>query len=316
MRKEEELKCLLQRPPPTATGDDSSESLSNGRTPPTPHATQLHPQHQQSHHLRYHNSHHAHPSSPRVFLPPPTAGPGGIPPLVPPSDSPPVSAPFGSNGGVGVVDSSDYYSSSAKEHPPKSPVRLSGSARVHLGDHGHTVVQTKKGITAREALARPMKLRKLAPETCAFYRVSDPQKVGICSQNGLVLQILITNIKGDPSVRGRVTQPRKNLGKILKPISVLNSQKPLPWDMDVSVLDGDEIKVEVSEKFPVTTSISHNFVRKTFFSLAFCECCRKLLFTVKNYFHLNVRCSTMLFNSIKGILLPNMRVQVPSALCG
>ena len=50
--------------------------------------------------------------------------------------------------------------------------------------------------------------------------------------------------------------------------------------MDVSVLDGDEIKVEVSEKFPVTTSISHNFVRKTFFSLAFCECCRRLLFTV------------------------------------
>ena len=65
---------------------------------------------------------------------------------------------------------------------------------------------------------------------------------------------------------------------------VINSQKPLPWDMDVSVLDGDEIKVEVSEKFPVTTSISHNFVRKTFFSLAFCECCRRLLFTVNFVF--------------------------------
>ena len=60
-------------------------------------------------------------------------------------------------------------------------------------------------------------------------------------------------------------------------------QKPLPWDMDVSDLDGDEIKVEVSEKFPVTTSISHNFVRKTFFSLAFCECCRRLLFAVRNF---------------------------------
>ena len=47
-------------------------------------------------------------------------------------------------------------------------------------------------------------------------------------------------------------------------VNVISSQKPLPWDMDVSVLDGDEIKVEVSEKFPVTTSISHNFVRKTF----------------------------------------------------
>jgi B-Raf proto-oncogene serine/threonine-protein kinase len=56
--------------------------------------------------------------------------------------------------------------------------------------------------------------------------------------------------------------------------------KPLHWDMDISALDGEEIKVEVSDSFPVTTSISHNFVRKTFFSLAFCECCRRLLFTV------------------------------------
>ena len=57
-------------------------------------------------------------------------------------------------------------------------------------------------------------------------------------------------------------------------------QTPISWDMDISLLDGEEIKVEVSESFPVTTSISHNFVRKTFFSLAFCECCRRLLFTV------------------------------------
>ena len=182
MRKEEELKCLLQRPPSTAAGEDGSELLSNGRTPPTSNATHLHlhqqqQQHLPTHHLRHHNNQHAHPSSPRIFLPPHEAA-GGPPPLLPSGDSPPVSAPIGSSGGGGIVDSSDYFSSSVKEHPPKSPVRLSGSARVHLGDHGHTVVQTKKGVTAREALARPMKLRKLAPETCAFYRVSDPQKVG------------------------------------------------------------------------------------------------------------------------------------------
>ncbi|XP_050028224.1 raf homolog serine/threonine-protein kinase Raf isoform X2 [Dermacentor andersoni] len=50
------------------------------------------------------------------------------------------------------------------------------------------------------------------------------------------------------------------------------------WNEDVSHLEDDDIQVEIKEKFPVTTSISHNFVRKTFFSLAFCECCRKLLF--------------------------------------
>ena len=89
--------------------------------------------------------------------------------------------------------------------------------------------------------------------------------------------------------------------------------------MDVSVLDGDEIKVEVSEKFPITTSISHNFVRKTFFSLAFCECCRRLLFTVNiicNQMFVTVPWSQYLIDSITGILLPNMRVQVPSAMCG
>ena len=62
---------------------------------------------------------------------------------------------------------------------------------------------------------------------------------------------------------------------------MIRLQTPLSWDMDISMLDGDEIKVEVSESFPVTTSISHNFVRKTFFSLAFCEVCRRLLFTVR-----------------------------------
>ncbi|XP_066588347.1 raf homolog serine/threonine-protein kinase Raf isoform X2 [Prorops nasuta] len=57
-----------------------------------------------------------------------------------------------------------------------------------------------------------------------------------------------------------------------------NSKQATSWDTDISLLDCDEILVEILEKFPVMTSISHNFVRKTFFSLAFCECCRKLLF--------------------------------------
>lgn len=57
-----------------------------------------------------------------------------------------------------------------------------------------------------------------------------------------------------------------------------NSRYLTSWDTDISLLDCDEISVEILDKFPITTSISHNFVRKTFFSLAFCECCRKLLF--------------------------------------
>ncbi|XP_044261989.1 raf homolog serine/threonine-protein kinase Raf [Tribolium madens] len=50
------------------------------------------------------------------------------------------------------------------------------------------------------------------------------------------------------------------------------------WDTDISTLNCEEITVKILDKFPIPTSISHNFVRKTYFSLVFCECCRRLLF--------------------------------------
>ncbi|XP_076044124.1 serine/threonine kinase raf oncogene isoform X2 [Oratosquilla oratoria] len=52
----------------------------------------------------------------------------------------------------------------------------------------------------------------------------------------------------------------------------------IPWEADISVLEGEEIIVEVLERFPVTTSISHNFIRRTFFSLTYCDNCHRLLF--------------------------------------
>ncbi|XP_078045033.1 serine/threonine kinase raf oncogene [Augochlora pura] len=61
-------------------------------------------------------------------------------------------------------------------------------------------------------------------------------------------------------------------------LGVDNSKYLTSWDTDISVLDCDEISVEILDKFPITTSISHNFVRKTFFTLAFCDWCRKLIF--------------------------------------
>ncbi|XP_011506455.1 PREDICTED: raf homolog serine/threonine-protein kinase phl [Ceratosolen solmsi marchali] len=61
-------------------------------------------------------------------------------------------------------------------------------------------------------------------------------------------------------------------------IAMDDAKYPIPWDADISSLECDEISVEILDKFPIATSISHNFVRKTFFSLAFCECCHKLLF--------------------------------------
>ncbi|KAG9465298.1 hypothetical protein GDO78_018541 [Eleutherodactylus coqui] len=52
-------------------------------------------------------------------------------------------------------------------------------------------------------------------------------------------------------------------------------EKPIGWDTDISWLTGEELHVEVLENVPLTT---HNFVRKTFFTLA-------LLFVSKFFEH-------------------------------
>ncbi|XP_026468381.1 raf homolog serine/threonine-protein kinase Raf isoform X3 [Ctenocephalides felis] len=55
---------------------------------------------------------------------------------------------------------------------------------------------------------------------------------------------------------------------------------PIPWDSDISQIDADEVTVKIVDKYQCYyTSVSHQFMRKTFFSIAFCECCRRLLFT-------------------------------------
>nr|XP_032623143.1 serine/threonine-protein kinase A-Raf-like [Chelonoidis abingdonii] len=50
---------------------------------------------------------------------------------------------------------------------------------------------------------------------------------------------------------------------------------PTAWDTDITPLEGQVLYVEVLDEVPLTM---HNFVRKTFFSLAFCDFCLKFLF--------------------------------------
>lgn len=58
------------------------------------------------------------------------------------------------------------------------------------------------------------------------------------------------------------------------------SNTMVTWDTDIALLAGQELVIEQKESiaFPPTTSIQHNFIRKTFFTLAFCDVCRKLVF--------------------------------------
>ncbi|RWS25629.1 serine/threonine-protein kinase A-Raf-like protein [Leptotrombidium deliense] len=71
---------------------------------------------------------------------------------------------------------------------------------------------------------------------------------------------------------------RRKLTPEMCEVFTLNPRHRIEWDQDICTLEGQEIMVETRERFPISTSISHNFVRKTFFTLAFCECCHRLLF--------------------------------------
>lgn len=72
---------------------------------------------------------------------------------------------------------------------------------------------------------------------------------------------------------------RRNLTFDMCEIYQSDTDIPIPWETDISSLNCDEISVRILDIVGFPTYISHQFIRKTFFSLAFCECCRRLLFT-------------------------------------
>ncbi|CAK1547985.1 unnamed protein product [Leptosia nina] len=52
----------------------------------------------------------------------------------------------------------------------------------------------------------------------------------------------------------------------------------IPWDIDITLIDAEEVTVKITDKMPIMSHMSHQYTRKTFFTLAFCECCRRILF--------------------------------------
>ncbi|MBN3282371.1 ARAF kinase, partial [Polyodon spathula] len=55
----------------------------------------------------------------------------------------------------------------------------------------------------------------------------------------------------------------------------LSRKQLTDWSTDITPLQGEELLVEVLDDVPLTM---HNFVRKTFFKLAYCDFCHKFLF--------------------------------------
>lgn len=128
--------------------------------------------------------------------------------------------------------------------PPKAFLR------AHLPNQQRTSVEIVAGVRLRDALLKPLRRRNLECESCEVTRLTD--------------------------------------------------DVPIPWDTDMSEIPVEEVCVRVTDKTPIMTHISHQvrfsnlyeknnlfifvfyflqFIRKTFFTLAFCECCRRLLFT-------------------------------------
>uniref|UniRef100_A0A8C4NP33 non-specific serine/threonine protein kinase n=1 Tax=Eptatretus burgeri TaxID=7764 RepID=A0A8C4NP33_EPTBU len=107
-------------------------------------------------------------------------------------------------------------------------------------------------------------------------------------------QRTVVPARNSVTVRGSLLKALKMRGLTPECCAVYKIQKlVIDWNMDMSWLIGEELIVEVLEHVPLTT---HNFVRKTYFTLAFCDFCRKLLFqgfrcqTCGYKFH--QRCST------------------------
>ncbi|XP_014089725.2 raf homolog serine/threonine-protein kinase Raf [Bactrocera oleae] len=93
-----------------------------------------------------------------------------------------------------------------------------------------------------------------------------------------------TSVEVVPGVRLRDALMKALKLRQLKPdmceVSATDSGRSIiPWDTDIGSLMVEEIYVRLLDKFPIMTHISHQFIRKTFFSLAFCEGCRRLLFS-------------------------------------
>uniref|UniRef100_A0A3Q1IXQ2 RAF proto-oncogene serine/threonine-protein kinase n=1 Tax=Anabas testudineus TaxID=64144 RepID=A0A3Q1IXQ2_ANATE len=75
-------------------------------------------------------------------------------------------------------------------------------------------------------------------------------------------------------VRGLQPQCCAFVKNTVQPAAVIVKKSRMDWNTDSTTLIGEELLVEVLDHVPLTT---HNFVRKTYLKLAFCDICQKFL---------------------------------------
>jgi pole hole protein len=127
---------------------------------------------------------------------------------------------------------------------PRTP--LKSVIRAHLPNQQRTTVQVFPGQSVRDALAKAMRRRKLTPEMCTVYIYNTKSVVVHLIANYFFLYLEL----------------------IFFGFFIFNRQQ-IDWDRDISALDGQEILVETRERFPIQTSISHNYVNHFRFYIHF-----------------------------------------------
>lgn len=135
-----------------------------------------------------------------------------------------------------------------------------------------------------------LELKQLqSPDKCEDYSLQDDSKKydTLTRQPKVFLRAHLPNQqRTSVQVKEGVTL-RDALSKALKLRSLTcevcevvrtGNNQVIPWDIDITMIDAKEVTVRTLDKLPIMNHISHQFTRKTFFTLAFCECCRRLLF--------------------------------------
>uniref|UniRef100_A0A5F8HEF7 RAF proto-oncogene serine/threonine-protein kinase n=1 Tax=Monodelphis domestica TaxID=13616 RepID=A0A5F8HEF7_MONDO len=160
--------------------------------------------------------------------------------------------------------------------------KTSNTIRVFLPNKQRTVVNVRNGMSLHDCLMKALKVRGLQPECCAVFRLLHEHKGLLCWLP-------------------KVPEMKKTR---------------LDWNTDAASLVGEELQVDFLDHVPLTT---HNFARKTFLKLAFCDICQKFLLNgfrcqtcgYKFHEHCSTKVPTMCvdWSNIRQLLLfPNSNV--------
>ncbi|XP_078270097.1 RAF proto-oncogene serine/threonine-protein kinase isoform X2 [Rhinoraja longicauda] len=150
--------------------------------------------------------------------------------------------------------------------------KAGGTIRVYLPNKQRTVVSVRSGMTVQDSLKKALKVRGLQPDCCVVFRL--PQRCecsagdpGSIPTTGAVCTEFV---RSPCDLRG--FSPRSSVSSHTP--KTYSPKYRIDWTTDATSLIGKELLVEVLDHLPLTT---HNFVRKTFLKLAFCDICQKFL---------------------------------------